>query len=74
MREDPRAAFDGPSERALSSAGIAMDPPSSIYVSQLSRRGLARRRARLRRRTPQHLLLGASAVLALATVLERALG
>jgi hypothetical protein len=74
MREHSRAAFDGPTGWALSSAAIAMDRPSSIYVSQLSRRGLARRRARLRRRTSQHLLLGASAILALAKVLERALG
>jgi hypothetical protein len=50
-----------------------MERPTSIYVSQLSRRGLARRRARLRRRAPLHLLLGSAAVLALA-VLERALG
>jgi hypothetical protein len=55
----------------LSSAASAMER-SPIYVSKLSRRGLARRRARLRRRTPQHLLLGASAALALA-VLERVL-
>jgi hypothetical protein len=50
-----------------------MERPTSIYVSELSRRGLARRRARLRRRTHQHLLLGASALLALA-VLERMFG
>jgi hypothetical protein len=73
MREHGVAAFDVPAVRPLSSAAIAMDRPSSIYVSQLSRCGLARRRARLRRRTPQHLLLGTSAVLALA-VLERLLG
>jgi hypothetical protein len=57
----------------VSSAAIAMERPSRIYVSHLSRRGLARRRARLRRRTPQHMLLGAVAVLA-AAVLERVLG
>jgi hypothetical protein len=51
-----------------------MEPPTPIYVSQLSRRGLARRRARLRRRAPVHVLLGSSAALALATVLERLLG
>jgi hypothetical protein len=73
MREHLRAAFDGSTDRSLSSAAIAMERPTSIYVSQLSRRGLARRRARLRRRTHQHLLLGSSAVLALA-VLERILG
>jgi hypothetical protein len=49
-----------------------MERPTPIYVSHLSRRGLARRRARLRRRTPEHLLLGASALLAFA-VLERVL-
>jgi hypothetical protein len=47
-----------------------MEPHAPIYVSQLSRRGLARRRARLRRRSPLRLLAGGSAALALA-VLER---
>jgi hypothetical protein len=50
-----------------------MEPPSSIYVSRLSRRELARRRARVRRRAPHHLLFGATVVLALA-ILERMLG
>ena len=72
MREDRAAAFDVAALLPLSSAAIVMERPSPIYVSQLSRRGLARRRARLRRRTPLHLLLGASAALALA-VLERVL-
>jgi len=70
MREDPRAAFDGPTGRGCHSAAIAMEPPAPIYVSQLSRRGLARRRARLRRRNPLRLLAVGSAALALA-VLER---
>jgi hypothetical protein len=47
-----------------------MEPPAPIYVSQLSRRGLARRRARLRRRSPLRLLAVSSAAFALA-VLER---
>jgi hypothetical protein len=73
VREHGAAAFDVPAVRPLSSAAIAMERPASIYVSQLSRRGLARRRARLRRRTHGHLLLGTAAVLALA-VLEHLLG
>jgi hypothetical protein len=73
MREDPPAAVDVRPGPLVSSAAIAMEPPSPIYVSQLSRRGLARRRARLRRRTPYHALLGAAAVLAVA-VLERLFG
>jgi hypothetical protein len=72
VREHRAAAFDVPAVRPLSSAAIAMERPTPIYVSQLSRRGLARRRARLRRRTPQYLLLSSSAALALA-VLERVL-
>jgi hypothetical protein len=50
-----------------------MAQPRSIYVSRLSRRGLARRRARLRRRRPLHLLLASAAILA-AAVLERLFG
>jgi hypothetical protein len=34
----------------VSSAAIAMEERPSVYVSELSRRGLARRRARIRRR------------------------
>jgi hypothetical protein len=73
MRDDRGAAVDLPAPPPVSSAAIAMEPPTPIYVSHLSRRALARRRARLRRRTPLHLLLGASALLGLA-VLERVLG
>jgi hypothetical protein len=73
MREHAGMAFDGPTARAMSSAAIAMQPPAPIYVSQLSRRGLARRRARLRRRTPLRLLAVGSAALALA-VAERLFG
>jgi hypothetical protein len=52
-----------------------MERPGSIYVSQLSRRELARRRARLRRRAHHNLLLGSTAALALAlAVLERMSG
>jgi hypothetical protein len=52
-----------------------MQPPPSVYVSELSRRGLARRRARLRRRSflaRRLLLLLASASALVVAVLERA--
>jgi hypothetical protein len=52
-----------------------MERPASIYVSELSRRGLARRRARLlRRRTHPYLLLGGSAAALALAVLERMFG
>jgi hypothetical protein len=53
-----------------------MPPPPSVYVSELSRRGLARRRARIRRRALLRrlvLLAASGAALALA-LLERATG
>jgi hypothetical protein len=55
----------------------AMQPPPSVYVSELSRRGLARRRARIRRRSllfRRLLLLAGSAAVLGAAVLERAAG
>jgi hypothetical protein len=56
-------------------AAIAMQPPPSVYVSELSRRGLARRRARVRRRAllaRRLLFLLASAAAIFVAVLERA--
>jgi hypothetical protein len=55
-------------------AASAMQPSQSLYVSELSRRGLARRRARLRRRSLARrllLLLASASALAIA-LLERA--
>jgi hypothetical protein len=52
-----------------------MQPPQSVYVSELSRRGLARRRARLRRRSlvaRRLLFLLASASALLIALIERA--
>jgi hypothetical protein len=47
----------------------------SVYVSELSRRGLARRRARIRRRSlPRLILLFAAAAATAAAVLERVAG
>jgi hypothetical protein len=49
----------------------------SVYVSELSRRGLARRRARIRRRSlpwPRVVLLFATATTAAVAVLERVAG
>jgi hypothetical protein len=54
-----------------------MQSPQSVYVSELSRRGLARRRARIRRRAlfARRLLVLAASGAALAIVLlERATG
>jgi hypothetical protein len=51
-----------------------MQSPPSVYVSELSRRGLARRRARLRRRslTRRLLFLLASASALAIALIERA--
>jgi hypothetical protein len=52
-----------------------MQPPPSVYVSELSRRGLARRRARVRRRAllaRRLLFLVASAGALAVAVIERA--
>ncbi|MEA2381313.1 MAG: hypothetical protein QOH72_1284 [Solirubrobacteraceae bacterium] len=51
-----------------------MQPPPSVYVSELSRRGLARRRARLRRRSlvRRVLFLLASASALVIALIERA--
>jgi hypothetical protein len=54
-----------------------MDERPSLYVSELSRRGLARRRARIRRRSqlwPRFAFLLASAALLVAAIVERATG
>jgi hypothetical protein len=52
MREHPRAAIDDFRARECHSAASAMQQQQpSLYVSELSRRGLARRRARIRRRS-----------------------
>jgi hypothetical protein len=54
-----------------------MDERPSLYVSELSRRGLARRRARIRRRSqlwPQFALLLGSVALLVAAIVERAAG
>jgi hypothetical protein len=56
-------------------AASAMQPPPSVYVSELSRRGLARRRARVRRRAllaRRLLFLVASAGALAVAVIERA--
>ena len=49
----------------------------SLYVSELSRRGLARRRARIRRRSqlwPRLILLALSAAALVVAVIERVSG
>jgi hypothetical protein len=53
-----------------------MQSPPSVYVSELSRRGLARRRARIRRRTllRRLALLVASATALVVALVERAAG
>jgi hypothetical protein len=53
-----------------------MQSPPSVYVSELSRRGLARRRARIRRRSLLRRLafLAASVAALAAALLERAAG
>jgi hypothetical protein len=78
MREHPPAAFDGPTGPQCHLAASAMqEQQPSVYVSELSRRGLARRRARIRRRSlpwPRLILLFASATTFGVAVLERAAG
>jgi len=76
MREHRGVGFDEARTARVSSAG-AMDERPSLYVSELSRRGLARRRARIRRRSqlwPRLVFLAASAVLLIAAIAERAAG
>jgi len=54
-----------------------MEERPSLYVSELSRRGLARRRARIRRRSqlwPRLVFLLASVALLIAAILERTAG
>ena len=69
--------FDEARTARVSSTASAMDERPSLYVSELSRRGLARRRARIRRRSqlwPRLVLRLASAVVLIAAILERAAG
>ena len=69
--------FDEARTARVSSVASAMDERPPLYVSELSRRGLARRRARIRRRSslwPRLVLLLASAVLLVAAIVERAAG
>jgi hypothetical protein len=69
--------FDEARVARVSSAASAMDERPSLYVSELSRRGLARRRARIRRRSqlwPRFAFLLASAGLLVAAIVERATG
>ena len=69
--------FDEATRARVSSAAGAMDERPSLYVSELSRRGLARRRARLRRRTqlwPRVAFLLASAALFGVVLAERLAG
>jgi len=54
-----------------------MQPPPSVYVSELSRRGLARRRARVRRRgllARRLLFLLASVAAFVLALIERTAG
>ena len=72
MREHRGVGFDEARTARVSSAASAMDERPSLYVSELSRRGLARRRARIRR--PRLVFLVASAALLAAAIAERAAG
>jgi hypothetical protein len=75
LREDPRAAFDVPVPWQCHRPPTAMQPPPSVYVSELSRRGLARRRARVRRRAllaRRLLILLVCAAALVIAVVERA--
>jgi hypothetical protein len=77
MREHRGVGFDEARTARVSSAASAMDERPSLYVSELSRRGLARRRARIRRRSqlwPRLVFLVASAALLAAAIAERAAG
>jgi hypothetical protein len=77
MREHPPVVLDEADRAAVSSAPSAMDERPSLYVSELSRRGLARRRARIRRRSqlwPRLALLVAAAVAFGAALAERLAG
>jgi hypothetical protein len=78
MREHRAAAIDGPPGPQSHSAAIAMhEPQPSVYVSELSRRGLARRRARIRRRSlpwPRVILLFATVTTVSVAVFERVAG
>lgn len=70
-------AFDDARAARVSSAASAMDERPSLYVSELSRRGLARRRARIRRRSqlwPRFAFLLGSAAVLVAAIVERLSG
>jgi len=75
MREHPRTAIDGSQARECHAAASAMQQQQpSLYVSELSRRGLARRRARIRRRSLARrlILLALSASAVVVALVERA--
>jgi hypothetical protein len=78
MRERRGAAIDGPPGPQSHLAAIAMhEPQPSVYVSELSRRGLARRRARIRRRSlpwPRVILLFATVATVGVAAIERLAG
>jgi hypothetical protein len=77
MREHHGVGIDEARVARVSSAASAMDERPPLYVSELSRRGLARRRARIRRRSqlwPRLALLLASAAMLVAAIIERAAG
>ena len=77
MRQNRVVGFDDARTARVSSAASAMEERPSLYVSELSRRGLARRRARIRRRSqlwPRLVFLLASVALLIAAILERTAG
>ena len=66
-----------PGRPRVACAAIAMEERPSVYVSELSRRGLARRRARIRRRQglwPRLAFLLAAAAAFGVAVAERVAG
>ena len=70
-------AIDGPTGPQSHSGASAMQQQPSVYVSELSRRGLARRRARIRRRSLRArrlLLVVVSASAVVIALVERAAG
>jgi hypothetical protein len=73
LREDRAAVFDQSGPWQCHPAANAMQSPPSVYVSELSRRGLARRRARIRRRAALRRLslLALSAGALAVAIIER---
>jgi hypothetical protein len=70
-------AFDVSAPRQCHPPPSAMQSPPSVYVSELSRRGLARRRARVRRRgllARRLLFLLASVAAFVLALIERTAG